>query len=136
MDAHNLWEICDKPKSGIVFDLKRSSKYKYRLALRQAAETQDMEFDDEISNLYLAKDMNKFWKKWHDRFSKQKTKPHNINGKIDDQDIADVFSSNFAEVCFNSYNDNIKHISMWDSLYHKFISETQGEESQIIFHIE
>ena len=137
IDAHNLWETCGKPNSGIIYDLRRDSKYKYKLAIRQAAELKDMDLDDEISQLYFAKDMNKFWKKWNSKFSKRNEIPHNINGRETDQDIADVFSNNFAQVCFNSYKDSDRVAKLWDSLHSKFLSEYDAIEGQLnTFHID
>ena len=137
IDAHNMWETCGKPNSGLVYDLRRDSKYKYKLAIRQAAELKDMDLDDEISQLYIAKDMNKFWKKWNSKFSKRNEIPHNINGRETDQDIADVFSNNFAQVCFNSYKDSDRVAKLWDSLHSKFLSEYDAIEGQLnTFHID
>ena len=33
-----------------------------------------MELDDELSNLYLHKDMNRFWQKWSAKFNTTKGK--------------------------------------------------------------
>jgi len=41
-NAHQLWILCGKPNSGIVNDLRRESKYKYKLALRQAMRQEEL----------------------------------------------------------------------------------------------
>jgi len=63
VDAHQLWILCDRPRSGLVNKLRLDAKYKYKLAMKQAVLNDSIEFDDEISNLYLHKDMNNFWRK-------------------------------------------------------------------------
>jgi len=45
-------------------------KYKYKLAIKQADEEYNLEIDDEISELFLRKDFDKFWHKWKDKFHK------------------------------------------------------------------
>ena len=104
IDAHSLWILCGKPHSGLINDLRRNSKYRYKLAIRQARLTEEMELDDEISQLYLKKNVDKFWKKWHTKFSSNRNLvPSNINGLTEDHEIASVFCSHFSNVCFDSY---------------------------------
>lgn len=54
--------------------------YKYKQAIRQAAELKNMDLDDEVLQLYFAKDMNKFLRKGKSKFSKHNKIPHIING--------------------------------------------------------
>jgi len=98
VDAYRLWKQCDKPKDGIVNKIRLEAKYKYKTALRQAMNDKHMELDDELSNLYLRKDMNRFWQKWSAKFNTTKGKPSNINGFSKDEDIASCFSDCFASV--------------------------------------
>jgi len=35
IDAHNLWKLCDKSRSGIINRLRLESNYKYKLAIRE-----------------------------------------------------------------------------------------------------
>ena len=39
-------------------------KYKYKIAIKNAAAAFEWDLDDELSQYYLAKDTDKFWKKW------------------------------------------------------------------------
>ena len=66
-----------------------------------------IELDDEISNLYLRKDMDKFWQRWNTRFYNKTCKPSNIDGLTDDSDtaVANHFSDCFASVYFDSYEN-------------------------------
>jgi len=48
IDAHNLWRLCDAPRSGLVNKIRLESKYKYKLALKQAMINNQIELDDEI----------------------------------------------------------------------------------------
>ena len=104
---------CDKPKTGIVNKLRLEAKYKYKIALRQAMNYERMDLDDEISNLYLRKDMNKFWQRWSAKFTARNTKPSNVNGLSKDEDIANCFTDSFASVYFDSYKDNTIWLTVW-----------------------
>jgi len=53
VEAYNLWRLCDSPRSGLVNKIRLEAKYKYKIALKQATVNEYVEFDDEISNLYL-----------------------------------------------------------------------------------
>jgi len=63
IDAHNLRKLRDEPRSGIINRLRIESKYKYKLAIREQSYRIDQEFDDELSDWYLRKSMDKFWVK-------------------------------------------------------------------------
>ena len=52
-----------KPNKGMIYDLKKYSKYKYKRALKSAALTADLQFDDKFHSFTLKKDINKFWKR-------------------------------------------------------------------------
>jgi len=58
--------------------LRLHCKYKYKI---------EWDLDDKLSQYYLAKDMDKFWKKWQSRFSKRNTIPSQIGGYTDSYDI-------------------------------------------------
>jgi len=49
IDAHSLWILCGKPHCGLINDMRRNSKYKYKLAIRQARMVEEVELNDEIS---------------------------------------------------------------------------------------
>jgi len=52
---------CVIPRDGIVNRMRIESKYKYKYALRAADRKDNLDFDDKLSELYLAKSMDDFW---------------------------------------------------------------------------
>jgi len=46
---HNIWLSDDRPMSGRLFQIKRSTKLKYKLAVRQAFAQYENRYDDELS---------------------------------------------------------------------------------------
>lgn len=105
VEAHQLWLAFGKPNGGVINDIRKNSKYKYKLAIRNAIHMADVEDDDELSQLYLKKDITKFWKKWNSRFLKHDSVPTSVNGCTKDADIAEEFSKSFSNVYFDSYSD-------------------------------
>ena len=56
--------------------------------------------------LDFKKDINRFWKKWHSKFSKRSNVATSINGDCDDYGIAEIFCSSFSSVHFDFYADS------------------------------
>jgi len=71
---------------------------------------ESLEFDDELSNHFLRKDMTKFWIHWNTRFSKRNVRPTNVNGYYKNENIAELFCTKFSTNCFNSYAGNSLHV--------------------------
>jgi len=102
IDAYNLWKLCDKPRSGIVNRLRLENKYKYKLAIRELSYRKDQEFDDDLSDLYLRKSMDKLWVKWNSKFSKKSLSADYVDGCHEDEEIANTFSKHFSSYQLNS----------------------------------
>jgi len=102
--AHNLWKSVGSPRSGDSFNLMRDAKYKYKLAIRDAASQFESRFDDDLLVSYLDKDYNTFWKLWKNKVQTKRTNVNTsqIGGKCDDQSIANAF----ADYCNNSVSNN------------------------------
>jgi len=77
----------------------------------------EWDLDDELSELYLRKDMSRFWKNWQSRFSKRSLIPQHVNS-ADAHEIAEKFCMHFAARSFHSYFD--------DSDFTKLNSKLEG----------
>jgi len=51
-----------KPRSGDIFEIMKSSKYKYKLAIRHAIQSFENRFSDDLLQDLLCKDYCSFWK--------------------------------------------------------------------------
>lgn len=110
IDAHQLWLSNGKPNCGLIKDMQRDAKYKYKLALRHAQRSEEFLVDDELSQLFLRKDVNKFWHKWQNKFSRSAS-VNSINGMSNDSDIASLFKDVFNDVYFDSYRDSPMYVN-------------------------
>jgi len=100
IDAHIIWLVCNKPRCGVVNKIRLAAKYKYKRALKEAMLRDDQDIDDEISILYMQKDINQFWQKWTSKFSSKQCTPSVINGISGDREIADIFCDSFSGAHF------------------------------------
>ena len=123
VEAHAMWRLCGKPVSGPAFHIMHDSKYKYKLALRHAMRTEELEIDDQITELYLLKDANHFWRKWQSKFPKRKISPNNINSYITDREIAGVFKESFSDVYFDSYADTVLYADSLECMHEAINNE-------------
>lgn len=95
---HYMWCSANKPNSGIVFQLKRSTKLKYKLAIRQAFAIYENRFDDDLGNHFVNKKMPEFWKTWSAKFRRNVSNDVYINGSNDSSSVANAFASHFSKV--------------------------------------
>ena len=73
----------------------KSSKYKYKLAIMHAIKSFENRFSDDLLQDLICKDYCSFWKiKNH----KNPVSASNINGLVEDMDIAEHFRSKFSDV--------------------------------------
>ena len=68
VQAHLGWKAIGKLRHGWLNSFRLHCKYKYKLALKNAILAFEWDLDDELSQLYLWKDIDNFWKKWQKRF--------------------------------------------------------------------
>lgn len=90
--------MCGKPRHGWLNKLRLDCKYKYKHAIRTAALNFELNAGDEISRLYLKKDLNNLWKSWNSRFAQKNNVPHQVNGCTNKLDIANSFCDFFCKL--------------------------------------
>jgi len=61
-DSIQSWLACGKPRQDWLNSLRLHTKYKYKIAIRDAALAFEWDLDDELSQAYLRKD-GQIWKK-------------------------------------------------------------------------
>ena len=56
----------------------------------------EWDLDDELSQCYIRKDIDKFWKKWQQRFAKRGCAPAHIEGLTETQMHCERFKMSFS----------------------------------------
>ena len=62
--AFSVWKSAGRPQSGSVYELKKNAKYRYKLAIRDAANQFEDKLNDELLDSYTNKDFTNFWHCW------------------------------------------------------------------------
>jgi len=127
--AHNLWKLCDEPRSGIINRLRLERKYKYKLAIGELSYRKDQEFDDDLSDLYLRKSMDKFWVKWNSK-SKKSLSADYVDGCHEDEEIANTFSIHLSSYQLNSYLNSTQFDDCFKSVQSLMMSELLNSPTQ------
>jgi hypothetical protein len=96
MQMHELWVLAGKPCSGDIFEKKKNAKYKYKLAIRDAAQQFEGRFDDELLANYFNKDFNNFWKTWRKKSGSKCINIQQVAGLRDNLSIANKFAEHFS----------------------------------------
>jgi len=95
--------------SGTLFQIKRSTKLKYKLAIQQAFAQHENRYDDELATHFLNKRMPEFRKTWAKKFRKNANNDVFIDGTNDGQYVANAFASQFNKV-YSSVADDCHSI--------------------------
>ena len=78
-------------------------KYKYKLAVRDAAQQFEGKLDDELLDNFFMKDFNNFWKTWKRKSGGSKClNIQQVAGLCDKQSIANKFAEHFSDA--STYN--------------------------------
>jgi len=78
-----MWTAAGRPRSGDVFNHKKNTKNKYKLAIKDAAVQFEGRFDDELLSNYLRKDFSSLWKTWKNKVQKKHPNISIVSGLSD-----------------------------------------------------
>ena len=99
IDICHLWNQIGRPRSGFINAERLKRKYRYKLAVKEAALDADKAFNDNLFKHLCNKNQVEFWKSWRRRFCANKCRPaSNINGCHDDINILREFTDYFKVV--------------------------------------
>jgi len=97
-DMYDLWCAASKPNHGVIFNLMKNAKYKYKLAVRHTIKSFENRVSDELYDNLIEKDMLSFWKTWNSKLGSKPIYATQINGLSSDLSIADIFADKFASI--------------------------------------
>ena len=91
-------EGCGKTFCWFIFDLKKKSHYRYKLAISRSKKESDLGLSDEIHNDLINGNSNRFWNSWQTLHGKQGVGPTRVNDKTDNREIAEEFAAGFRRI--------------------------------------
>ena len=118
IDCCRFWKANGKPKSGPIFDCKKTCVYKYKSAIRKAKHDERSNVNDALHEDLISRDSDSFWKSWRNQNEKNDSLVTRVEGETNEKDIAGAFAAHFKRVY--SGDDSSAHRSLRDEFYDKF----------------
>ena len=118
IDCCRFWKANGKPKSGPIFDCKKTCVYKFKSAIRKAKHDERSNVNDALHEDLISRDSDSFWKSWRNQNEKNDSLVTRVEGETNEKDIAGAFAAHFKRVY--SGNDTSAHRSLRDEFYDKF----------------
>jgi exonuclease III len=103
--SHKLWKAAGKPRSGLIFQNYQSDKSLFKKRIREAQLEETWSYSNELHDALLQKSGNTFWKCWKSKFNNQNLSINQVNGLVDEQQIANKFADHFSKACSNFSNE-------------------------------
>ena len=129
IDAFSLWKNSGRPRSGVIFDLKKSAQYRYKCFLRRCQKDLNREKNDELHNNLIGKDPIKFWKSWKSIHGSGRDNAIRIDGFVKDDDIANRFADSFRSVYQSNDPTRVSELSnQFDDLYSDYCDEHKHDD--------
>lgn len=117
-EAFHIWQLSSKPKFGPVFDLMKTTRARFKYALRYCKSMESRARADALAKKLLTKDDVSFWKE----VKKINGSGHHVLSDMVDnvsgeKDIADMWQGHYSDL-LNSNKDTSYKKSVIDSLNH------------------
>ena len=105
INCYSFWRSMGSPKSGPVFECKKSCHFKYKAAIRRHKREDEKRKNDALFVDLQNRDGNSFWSRWNNLNRVGNSIATRINGETDEQGIANKFADFFESVYGNNDTD-------------------------------
>jgi hypothetical protein len=94
---HNIWKSCGSPNRGTVADIRKSSRARYHLAVREAKRDSNITSANNLASAMLSNKTNNFWTeiKKHKNKNKCNKNPSQLDDTFGDSSIANLLADKF-----------------------------------------
>jgi Reverse transcriptase (RNA-dependent DNA polymerase)/Endonuclease/Exonuclease/phosphatase family len=99
---HRAWIAAGRPRCGLIACNARASKLRYKQSIKLHQQRELTSYNDELHQALNAKKGEEFWKCWRSKFNIKPVYRGQVEGKTDDQVIANMFIRHFENCCSNS----------------------------------
>ena len=94
---HRIWSEAGCPSSGVLFQIKKHKKSRYKHEVRRLKRKQNL-VQEKLAGLSARKKMRDFWSQIRKLNVTRPTSSPIVDGLSDSKGIADLFASKFADV--------------------------------------
>ena len=95
---HKLWIDNGRPTAGIIFDIRKSTRYKYKKAIKSLKHEQANLKSQKMAESFMSNNKRNIWAETRKVFGKTNNVPGMIDGFQSDQDICDTFAKRYDEL--------------------------------------
>ena len=106
---HSLWINNNKPKTGIIADIRRKTRARYHLVIKMVKKYEAEIRCDKMSESKLLHDTNGFWSQAKMFKHKSKSIPTTVDEIMGEHDIAQLFAQKFEKL-YNSVPYDPEHM--------------------------
>ena len=114
-DAFHLWLSNGKPRHGDLFQLKQSTKTRFKQALRYIKNNESKIRNDKIAEKLLTKNYSEFWNEIKKQNYKKMSLPNCIDNRHGDDNIANLWFHHYKDL-FNTIQDSRDPSTILDNL--------------------
>ena len=120
IDASDLWKSSGRPSSGVIFNMKKDTHYRYKLHVRRSQRQFDQTRNDDLHKHLLTKNSTSFWKSWKSIHGTGQMNTTRIDGFFKPKEIANCFADSFEKVYLSNDAERVsalgtKFSQMYDS---------------------
>jgi hypothetical protein len=108
-----IWEDAGCPSSGVLFQIKKNTKRRYKYEVRRLKRRQKFLLQRKLANLFAKKNKKSFWCQVKRLNCSSSTLAPVVDGLTGTKNIANLFASNLERV-FNTYSPS-PHSSVYSS---------------------
>ena len=124
---HNMWKDMGSPRQGVVADIRRSTRARYHLAIRQLKAANKLAESNELAETFLEPSSQSFWEKVK-KIKGRKSEPPNImDDKTDRESIANLFANKY-ECLYSSVSYDVNEMN-------ELLNDIENRIGQIRCHI-
>lgn len=106
---HSIWKDAGSPRSGVLCNIRNSTRAKYHYAIRYVKNNRDVIVNNRMANNLLNNNTKSFWNDVK-RVNYGKTKlPCNVDGQCGDENISSMFAEKYKSL-YNSVSYDVNEM--------------------------
>lgn len=95
---HSIWKDNNSPKTGVLADIRRATRAKYHLAVRQVKKNAEKEKATKMASAILNDNHRDFWSEVKRARGSRKCSPNQIQGKTTEAEISGLFAEKYKDL--------------------------------------
>ena len=131
---YRLWEDAGHPSSGVLFQIKKNTKTRYKYEIRRLKRRQNVLLQDKFASLFASKKKDDFWSQIRQLNRSCPSPASSVDNVSGDVNIANLFASKFANV-LNSNSSSSRdshHSSIQSSIESWHLRDVHFSDKEVL----